>query len=43
MEIRETTVADLPAALALNNSSIPALNELDAAEIERLLGWPLSR
>ena len=38
MEIRETTVADLPAALALNNSSIPALNELDAAEIERLLG-----
>jgi predicted GNAT superfamily acetyltransferase len=30
--------ADLPAALALNNGSIPALNELDAAEIERLLG-----
>ena len=38
MEIRETTIADLPAALALNNSSIPALNELDAPEIERLLG-----
>jgi hypothetical protein len=38
VKIRETTVADLPAALALNNSSIPALNELDAAEIERLLG-----
>jgi len=38
VEIRETTVADLPAALALNNSSIPALNELDAGEIERLFG-----
>lgn len=38
MIIRETTVDDLPAALALNNASIPELNELDAAEIERLLG-----
>jgi uncharacterized protein len=38
VNIRETVAADLPAALALNNGSIPALNELDAAEIERLLG-----
>lgn len=38
MKIRETTVDDLPAALALNNDSIPELNELDAPEIERLLG-----
>ncbi len=38
MRIRETIAADLPAALALNNDSVPALNELDAAEIERLLG-----
>ena len=38
VNIRETTAADLPAALALNNNSIPALNEIDAAEIERLLG-----
>src|SRR3954453_417586 len=37
-KIRESTVAHLSAALALNNSSIPALNELDAPEIERLLG-----
>lgn len=38
MNIRETIADDLHAALALNNGSIPALNELDAAEIERLLG-----
>ena len=38
VNIRETVAADLPAALALNNGSIPALNELDAPEIERLLG-----
>ncbi len=38
VNIRETIADDLPAALALNNSSVPALNELDADEIERLLG-----
>jgi predicted GNAT superfamily acetyltransferase len=38
VKIRETTADDLPAALALNNASIPGLNELDAPEIERLLG-----
>jgi predicted GNAT superfamily acetyltransferase len=38
VNIRETIVADLPAALALNNGSVPALNELDSAEIERLHG-----
>ena len=38
VKIRETIAADLPAALALNNSSVPALNELDATEIERLHG-----
>jgi uncharacterized protein len=37
VNIRETIADDLDAALALNNSSVPALNELDAAEIERLL------
>lgn len=38
VNIRETIPDDLPAALALNNDSVPALNELDAVEIERLLG-----
>ncbi|HEY7628891.1 MAG TPA: hypothetical protein VH761_17605, partial [Ilumatobacteraceae bacterium] len=38
MNIRETVVEDLEAALTLNNSSVPALNPLDAAEIERLHG-----
>jgi uncharacterized protein len=38
VNIRETSADDLPAALALNNRSIPELNELDTAEIERLLG-----
>jgi uncharacterized protein len=38
VNIRETTADDLPAALALNNGSVPAVNPLDAAEIERLLG-----
>jgi uncharacterized protein len=38
VNIREMTADDLAAALALNNSSIPALNEIDAAEIERLHG-----
>ena len=38
VNIRETTSADLAAALALNNSNVPAVNELDAPEIERLLG-----
>lgn len=38
VNIRETIVDDLDAALALNNNSIPHLNELDAAELERLHG-----
>ena len=38
VNIRETISDDLAAALELNNRSVPALNELDAAEIERLLG-----
>jgi predicted GNAT superfamily acetyltransferase len=38
VNIRETTPDDLAAALALNNSNVPAVNELDAVEIERLLG-----
>jgi len=37
MNIRETSTNDLEAALALNNSNLPALNELDLAEIERLV------
>ena len=38
VNIRETISDDLAAALELNNRSVPALNELDADEIERLLG-----
>jgi predicted GNAT superfamily acetyltransferase len=37
VNIRETTRSDLDAALALNNSNLPALNELDATEIARLV------
>ena len=37
MNIRETSSTDLAAALTLNNASLPELNELDAAEIERLV------
>jgi uncharacterized protein len=37
MNIRETSTNDLGAALALNNDNLPELNELDAAEIERLV------
>ena len=36
--IRDTVTTDLDAALALNNANVPELNELDRAEIERLLG-----
>jgi hypothetical protein len=36
--IRELLPTDLPAALALNNASLPALNELDAPELARLVG-----
>jgi uncharacterized protein len=39
--IRDMTTADLGAALVLNNLNVPALNELDDAEIERLLGMSL--
>jgi uncharacterized protein len=39
--IRDMTTDDLGAALVLNNLNVPALNELDAAEIERLLGMSL--
>lgn len=37
MNIRETSANDLDAALALNNSNVPALNELDHPEITRLV------
>ena len=37
MSIRELGTSDLPAALALNNANLPALNELDAAELARLV------
>jgi predicted GNAT superfamily acetyltransferase len=37
VKIRETSATDIEAALALNNSNIPALNELDAAELARLV------
>ncbi|MEY2401369.1 MAG: uncharacterized protein QOJ08_1480 [Ilumatobacteraceae bacterium] len=38
VNIRETTADDVPAAVALNNSSVPALNEVGADEMERLFG-----
>ena len=37
VNIRETSPNDLDAALRLNNSNVPALNELDEAEIARLV------
>ena len=37
VKIRETITSDLDAALALNNANLPALNELDAPEIARLV------
>jgi predicted GNAT superfamily acetyltransferase len=37
VNIRETSSNDLDAALVLNNANVPALNELDRAEIERLV------
>ncbi len=38
MLIRDTVPGDLAAALELNNANVPALNELDAPEIDRLVG-----
>ena len=37
MKIRETLPHDLDAALALNNANVPEVNELDAAELARLV------
>jgi hypothetical protein len=37
VKIRETITTDLPHALSLNNANLPALNELDHPEIERLV------
>jgi uncharacterized protein len=37
MKIRETRPEDLAAALELNNANVPEVNELDAAEIARLV------
>jgi predicted GNAT superfamily acetyltransferase len=37
VNIRATSANDLDAALSLNNANVPELNELDAAEIERLV------
>ena len=41
MKIRETSSADLASALALNNTNVPDVNELDAPELERLVGISL--
>jgi hypothetical protein len=38
VEIRTLVDVDLPAALALNNANLPALNELDEPELARLVG-----
>jgi len=35
--IRDTRADDLAGALALNNANVPSVNELDAAELARLL------
>jgi hypothetical protein len=37
VSIRDLTDSDLAAALVLNNANLPALNELDAAELARLV------
>lgn len=42
MLIRELTAGDLPAALVLNNANLPALNELDASELARLVAMSTS-
>ena len=39
MRIRDLLDGDLDAALALNNSCLPALNEIDAAELVDLVQW----
>ena len=36
MHLRDFRTADVVDVLALNNANVPALNELDAAEVERL-------
>jgi uncharacterized protein len=36
--VRDATVGDLPTMLAINNANVPAVNELDLAEITRLAG-----
>ncbi len=36
VRLRHYVPTDLPAVLALNNASVPAVNELDAAEVARL-------
>lgn len=38
VHLRDFHTADVAAVLALNNANVPALNELDAAEVERLAG-----
>lgn len=38
MLIRHFAIHDVPDAVALNNANVPELNELDAAEVERLAG-----
>ena len=37
MNIRETSADDLDEALVVNNANLPALNELDRAELGRLV------
>ena len=39
MPVRDLLPTDLPAALALNNANLPALNEIDAAELVELVEW----
>lgn len=38
VRLRTYVPSDVPAVLALNNESVPAVNELDAAEVARLAG-----
>jgi predicted GNAT superfamily acetyltransferase len=38
VSIRGTTASDLEQALALNNANVPSVNELDLAELTRLVG-----
>ena len=42
LRLRPFAIDDVPSVLALNNANVPELNELDAAEVQRLAGLAAS-